>query len=164
MDKSQPSLPSSSFPPQSNQEIKKPFQTTHCAARRRRHRLRPRIPTTSMKHPSSATTATVLLLLTLLGVAAVGGQDGQKRAAGVYIVIVQPPADGADTVAYHTCILAAALGSEERAKEALLYSYRTVASGFAAKLTPPELAALQEHPAVLQVRPDQMYHVVDNLN
>uniref|UniRef100_A0A0E0LJX8 Inhibitor I9 domain-containing protein n=1 Tax=Oryza punctata TaxID=4537 RepID=A0A0E0LJX8_ORYPU len=123
-----------------------------------------------MKHPSSAATATLLLLLALLGVAAVattdagGGQDGQKRAAGVYIVIVQPPADGADTIAYHTGILAAALGSEERAKEALLYSYRTVASGFAAKLTPPELAALQKHPAVLQVRSDQMYHVVDNLN
>ncbi|XP_052163248.1 uncharacterized protein LOC127780385 isoform X1 [Oryza glaberrima] len=96
-----------------------------------------------MNHPSSAATATVLLLLALLDVAAGGGEDGQKRAAGVYIVIVQPPADGADTVAYHTCILAAALGSEGRAKEALLYSYRAVASGFAAKLTPPELAALQ---------------------
>ncbi|XP_006658512.1 subtilisin-like protease 4 [Oryza brachyantha] len=110
-----------------------------------------------MKHPSVAAT----LLLVLLGVAVVStATDG----AGVYIVIVQPPAGGADTLAYHTGILAAALGSEERAKVALLYSYRTVASGFAAVLTPPELAALQKNPAVIQVRPDQMYHVVDNLN
>ncbi|KAF0909533.1 hypothetical protein E2562_037170 [Oryza meyeriana var. granulata] len=119
-----------------------------------------------MEHPSAATTTFLLLLLALLGVATVatdaGGQD--QKPAGVYIVIVQPPANGADTVAYHTGILAAALGSEEKAKEALLYSYRTVASGFAAKLTPPELAALQKNPAVTQVRPDQMYHVVDNLN
>ncbi|KAG8080763.1 hypothetical protein GUJ93_ZPchr0007g5194 [Zizania palustris] len=118
-----------------------------------------------MRHPCAA--SAFLLAVLLLGSYVATAADQRDHAhAGVYIVIVQPPADGVDSHAYHIGILAAALGSEERANEALLYSYRTVASGFAAKLTPPELAAVQKHPAVIQAHPDDKNYVYipGNLN
>ncbi|KAL5197889.1 hypothetical protein ABZP36_001401 [Zizania latifolia] len=114
-----------------------------------------------MRHPCAAA---AFLLAVLLGSSVATATEQDHTHAGVYIVIVQPPADGVDSHAYHLGILAAALGSEERAKEALLYSYRIVASGFAAKLTPAELAAVQKHPAVIQARPDEKYYIPDNHN
>ncbi|KAL6871459.1 hypothetical protein ACP4OV_014288 [Aristida adscensionis] len=85
-------------------------------------------------------------------------------AASVYIVMVKPPGAGVDCQKYQMAILAAALGSEATAKGALLYSYKTVASGFAARLTPPQLAALRKHPDVVQALPEVVYSIQHNGN
>ncbi|KAL6611208.1 hypothetical protein ACP70R_022871 [Stipagrostis hirtigluma subsp. patula] len=121
-----------------------------------------------MARPCAA--AAVFLLALLLAAAAAlaaaapataaGGRAKKKRAAAdVYIVMVKPPGDGVDCATYQMGILAAALGSEATAKAALIYSYKTVVSGFAAKLTPPQLAALRKHPAVVRALPEVMYSV-----
>ncbi|OEL29504.1 hypothetical protein BAE44_0009477 [Dichanthelium oligosanthes] len=92
----------------------------------------------------------LLALLVSAAVALAAGREGkhghgqqQQASSSVYMVMVKPPAQGVDCEAYQMHILATALGSEARAKEALVYSYKTVVSGFAAKLTPAQLAALQ---------------------
>ncbi|KAJ6348046.1 hypothetical protein OIU76_004520 [Salix suchowensis] len=56
--------------------------------------------------------------------------------------------------AYHIRTLASVLGSEDAAKEALLYSYNTVASGFSAKLTPQQAEQISKLLGVLQVVPN----------
>ncbi|KAJ6318766.1 hypothetical protein OIU76_014176 [Salix suchowensis] len=56
--------------------------------------------------------------------------------------------------AYHIRTLASVLGSEDAAKEALLYSYNTVASGFSAKLTPQQAEQILKLLGVLQVVPN----------
>jgi hypothetical protein len=117
---------------------------------------------------SRAEAAAFLLALLLVTVAAA---PLSYSAGGVYIVTVRPPAAGVDSGWYQMHILATALGryvaqpsillgcwwvgsidfpffakyiaSEEKARQALLYSYKTVMSGFAARLTPAQLAALQ---------------------
>ncbi|PWZ14298.1 Subtilisin-like protease SBT3.1 [Zea mays] len=88
---------------------------------------------------------------------------GQQAAttASVYVVMVKAPAQGVDSEAYHMSILATVLGSEEKAKRALIYSYKAAASGFAAKLTPAQVAALQKHPDVVQALPDVKYTLED---
>ncbi|WVZ62908.1 hypothetical protein U9M48_012599 [Paspalum notatum var. saurae] len=103
-----------------------------------------------------AVTVFLLLALVFVSAAAPSKQHGQQQA-GVYMVMVRAPAPGVDCDAYHMRILAAAVGSMARAKEALIYSYKLAASGFAAKLTPAQVAALQRNPAVLQALPDVKY-------
>nr|CAB3452735.1 unnamed protein product [Digitaria exilis] len=107
----------------------------------------------------AAAAAFLLVVLFIASTAAAGGgREGKHgQTSGVYMVMVKPPAQGVDCDAYHLHILAAVLGSEERAKKAMVYSYTTVVSGFAAKLTPAQLAALQKHPEVLQALPDVKY-------
>ncbi|TYJ01260.1 hypothetical protein E1A91_A13G141400v1 [Gossypium mustelinum] len=80
---------------------------------------------------------------------AAGGTD-----AAVHIVYTERPQDE-QPEAYHIRTLSNVLGSEEAAKEALIYSYKTAASGFSAKLTPQQVAEISKQPGVLQVVPSR---------
>ncbi|CAN6223125.1 unnamed protein product [Urochloa humidicola] len=117
--------------------------------------------------PRAAAAAFLLVLLASAAVSlatatAAGRDHGQPTS--VYMVMVRPPGQGVDCEAYQMHILATALGSEARAKAALVYSYKTVVSGFAAKLTPAQLAAVQKHPDVLQALPDVKYTLQGDSN
>uniref|UniRef100_A0A0E0L2Y1 Inhibitor I9 domain-containing protein n=1 Tax=Oryza punctata TaxID=4537 RepID=A0A0E0L2Y1_ORYPU len=80
------------------------------------------------------------------------------QEATVQIVYVDRPAD-ADPEEFHIRTLAPVLGSEEKAKEAVLYHYKHAASGFSAKLTPQQVEELKKQPGVLQVVPSQTYQL-----
>ncbi|KAK6276951.1 hypothetical protein POUND7_017274 [Theobroma cacao] len=77
-----------------------------------------------------------------------------SSAAAVHIVYTEKPQDE-QPEAYHIRTLSSVLGSEEAAKEALIYSYKTAASGFSAKLTPEQVAEISKQPGVLQVVPSR---------
>uniref|UniRef100_A0ACD5ZV59 Uncharacterized protein n=1 Tax=Avena sativa TaxID=4498 RepID=A0ACD5ZV59_AVESA len=119
-------------------------------------------------------TAAVSIAFVVLAIAAAStdataagrGKPRAPASGGVYIVTVKPSAGGVDSRTYYISILTAVVGSKEKAEEALIYSYTTALSGFAAKLTPAQLAVLRKHPDVLQVLPDVKYslHDHDNLN
>ncbi|CAN6203726.1 unnamed protein product [Urochloa humidicola] len=117
---------------------------------------------TTTTRPPAAAAAFLLVLLASAAAAVHEVHHGQP--ASVYMVMVRPPAQGVDCEAYQMHILATALGSEARAKAALVYSYKTVVSGFAAKLTPAQLAAVQKHPDVLQALPDVKYTLQGDSN
>ncbi|RLM86136.1 subtilisin-like protease SBT3.3 [Panicum miliaceum] len=122
--------------------------------------------TTTTTRPRAAAAAFLLVLLTSAAVSlatAAAAGHGQQQAS-VYMVMVKPPAQGVDCKAYQMGILATAVGSEARAKAALVYSYKTVVSGFAAKLTPAQAAELQKHPDVLQALPDVKYTLQSDSN
>ncbi|KAA0061243.1 subtilisin-like protease SBT3.17 [Cucumis melo var. makuwa] len=72
----------------------------------------------------------------------------------VHIVYVEKPRDE-QPEAYHIRILTSVLGSEEAAREALLYSYKNAASAFSASLTPHQVAQLAKQEGVLQVVPSR---------
>ncbi|XP_004241826.1 subtilisin-like protease SBT3.9 [Solanum lycopersicum] len=72
----------------------------------------------------------------------------------VHIVYTEQPKDQ-EPEEYHIKTLTSVLGSEEAAKEALLYSYKHAASGFSAKLTAEQVSELSKLPGVLQVVPSQ---------
>ncbi|PAN10739.1 hypothetical protein PAHAL_2G114700 [Panicum hallii] len=122
--------------------------------------------TTTTTRPRAAAAAFLLVLLTSAAVSlatAAAAGHGQQQAS-VYMVMVKPPTQGVDCEAYQMGILASAVGSEARAKAALVYSYKTVVSGFAAKLTPAQADELQKHPDVLQVLPDMKYTLQSDSN
>ncbi|KAK7851370.1 subtilisin-like protease sbt3.3 [Quercus suber] len=95
-----------------------------------------------------------------------------ESESAVHIVYVERPQD-MEPEAFHIQTLASVLGSEEAAKEALIYSYKTAASGFSAKLTPQQVSLIssatkvvvevtttlcfstEELPGVLQVVPSR---------
>ncbi|CAN6213874.1 unnamed protein product [Urochloa humidicola] len=114
--------------------------------------------------PRAAAAAFFLLVLLASAAAATAAGRDHGQPASVYMVMVRPPAQGVDCEAYQMHILATALGSEARAKAALVYSYKTVVSGFAAKLTPAQVAAVQKHPDVLQALPDVKYTLQGDSN
>ncbi|KAF9603560.1 hypothetical protein IFM89_037059 [Coptis chinensis] len=76
---------------------------------------------------------TFLLLLTM--------SQSTSPDAGVHIVYCAKP-EGEESEAYHIRTLASVLGSEEAAKDAIIYSYKAAASGFSAKLTPEQVSQI----------------------
>ncbi|XP_020082346.1 subtilisin-like protease SBT3.9 [Ananas comosus] len=68
--------------------------------------------------------------------------EAEVEEAKVQIVYVDRP-EGADPEEFHIRTLGAVLGSEEAAKEAVIYHYTHAASGFSAKLTPKQVEELQ---------------------
>ena len=73
--------------------------------------------------------------------------------AEVHIVYTQKP-DTDEPESFHLHTLASVLGSEEAAKESLVYVYKNAATGFSAKLTPEQVAELSKQPGVLQIVPN----------
>lgn len=69
-------------------------------------------------------------------------QNAAAQEAAVHIVYVDRP-EGADPEEFHLRILNPVLGSEQKAKDAVLYHYRHAASGFSAKLTPQQVEELK---------------------
>ncbi|XP_054776387.1 subtilisin-like protease SBT3.9 [Prosopis cineraria] len=80
--------------------------------------------------------------------------SADSSTPAVHIVYTEKPEDE-EPEAYHIRTLAAVLGSEEAAKEALLYSYKSAASGFSAKLSPEQVSQISRQPGVLQVVPSR---------
>ncbi|KAG9443971.1 hypothetical protein H6P81_015311 [Aristolochia fimbriata] len=110
-------------------------------------------------------TKRVLVFLTLLSVLSIarmaeaeGKGNGNANDRSVHIVYTERP-EGEEPEAYHVRTLTTVLGSEEAAKEALLYSYKSAASGFSAKLTPEQVAEISKQPGVLQVVPSRTYQL-----
>ncbi|XP_042507965.1 subtilisin-like protease SBT3.6 [Macadamia integrifolia] len=75
------------------------------------------------------------------GVTEAGAGDSSSKDAAVHIVYTEKP-EGEEPEAFHLKTLSTVLGSDEAAKEALLYSYKSAASGFSAKLTPEQVAEI----------------------
>ncbi|KAG2698588.1 hypothetical protein I3843_07G157500 [Carya illinoinensis] len=97
----------------------------------------------------------LLLISTAMAESAPTTKPGDSSSsASVQIVYTERP-QGEDPEAYHIRTLTAVLGSEAAAKEALLYSYKTAASGFSAKLTPDQVSQISKQPGVLQVVPSR---------
>ncbi|XP_078441065.1 proteinase inhibitor, propeptide [Wolffia australiana] len=78
--------------------------------------------------------------------------------AAVHIVYTESPKDG-DPEAYHVKTLTSVLGSEEAAREALVYSYKSAVSGFSAKLTSQQVAEITKQPGVIHVAPSLAHHL-----
>ncbi|OIW01398.1 hypothetical protein TanjilG_02554 [Lupinus angustifolius] len=77
-----------------------------------------------------------------------------SSAPAVYIVYTDKPV-GEDPTPYHIQTLSTVFGSEDAAKEALLYTYKNAATGFSARLTPEQVAEISKQPGVLQVVPSR---------
>ncbi|XP_044979036.1 subtilisin-like protease SBT3.17 [Hordeum vulgare subsp. vulgare] len=89
-----------------------------------------------------------------IAMAAEPEQAAAAQEAAVHIVYVDRPED-ADPEEFHIRTLSPVLGSEEKAREAVLYHYKHAASGFSAKLTAEQVEDLKKQPGVLQVVPSQ---------
>ncbi|XP_050214795.1 subtilisin-like protease SBT3.10 [Mercurialis annua] len=109
------------------------------------------------KHRIASSPSLILLLIFVISIIcqinmSVSASDSSKPA--VQIVYTERPQDE-EPEAYHMRTLASVLGSEDAAKEALVYSYKTAASGFSCKLTPEQVDQMSKQPGVLQVVPSK---------
>ncbi|XP_038996545.1 subtilisin-like protease SBT3.17 [Hibiscus syriacus] len=96
----------------------------------------------------------IIALCCLIEMAESADVTKSSLSAAVHIIYTEKPQDE-QPEAYHLRTLASVLGSEEAAKDALIYSYKTAASGFSAKLTPEQVAEISKQPGVLQVIPSR---------
>ena len=106
-------------------------------------------------------TSIALLIFAFLLVDCSMAEEIQKSGDGeaaVHIVYVDRP-EGEEAEAFHIKVLSSVVGSEEAAKEAVVYHYTHAASGFSAKLTPKQVADLSEKPEVLQVQASKTYQL-----
>ncbi|KAB5534150.1 hypothetical protein DKX38_017236 [Salix brachista] len=85
-----------------------------------------------------------------------------SAAASVQIVYTKRPQDE-ELEAYHIRTLASVLGSEDAAKEALLYSYNKVANGFSAKLTPQQAEQISSVHNVKLIGVYDGWHHMENI-
>ncbi|CAB4289514.1 unnamed protein product [Prunus armeniaca] len=72
--------------------------------------------------------------------------------SAVHIVYTERPLENEEPEAYHIRTLASVLGSDEAAKGALIYSYKTAASGFSAKLTPQQVEEISSQSSLSSLR------------
>eukprot|EP01018_Ginkgo_biloba_P039606 Gb_08795 [translate_table: standard] len=101
---------------------------------------------------------TIYLLITIAMATATAMAEPEGT---VQIVYMEKSADDAPDglEATHIQTLASVLGSEEAAKNAILYSYKHAANGFSAKLTPKQVDDLSKQPGVLQIVPSRSYQL-----
>ncbi|CAH8334732.1 unnamed protein product [Eruca vesicaria subsp. sativa] len=102
----------------------------------------------------------LIVIVSLLASITMAESTGEASSeAKVHIVYTEKPTNDEEPKDYHLRTLSSALGSEEAAKDALIYSYKEAASGFSAKLTPEQVAEISKQPGVLQVVPSQTYQL-----
>ncbi|OAY23711.1 subtilisin-like protease SBT3.17 [Manihot esculenta] len=109
---------------------------------------------TSSSSSSSSVSFLLLAILLIRMAESVTPPAVDSSKAAVHIVYTERPQDE-EPEAYHIRTLASVLGSNEAAKEALVYSYKTAASGFSARLTPEQVEQISKQPGVLQVVPSR---------
>ncbi|KAM3410677.1 hypothetical protein ACQJBY_002730 [Aegilops geniculata] len=124
------------------------------------HAERPKQGDTSRTQPPAAAAAAAPVAQIAMA-AEPEQQTPAAQEAAVHIVYVDRPED-ADPEEFHIRTLAPVLGSEEKARGAVLYHYKHAASGFSAKLTTEQVEDLKKQPGVLQVVPSQTVQLHGN--